>query len=109
MSKPSHNTLFLCSYAIEKLKACGFERAGVSLKSEATYWRLLGRDGVLRVSTHKHNGRSYGLDRIAASLTFRGNVFDATNTLKCDVDKIESRIAHAVGAYILNTKLAVSA
>lgn len=102
-SKVPHNVHGCCAYANDLLKRIGFERAYVSMKSEATYFKWPGRHGVLRVATHPSKKGAIGLDNVVAKLTFRGNGFDAPETLRCSDGKIDSMIWIAVGQYMVNS------
>lgn len=101
--KIRHDVHALCARAAAALKSAGFERAAVSMKSEAVYFRLPGRHGLLRVSTHKSKKSPIGLGNVVARLTFRGNAFDAHSILVCSDEKIDTMIWIAVGQYIMNS------
>ena len=107
MGRKSQNPVFnvhdLCARAHEALKAAGFERVAVSMKSEAVYFRLPGRHGLLRVATHKTKQGSIGLDAIVATLTFRGNRFNAPEEMTCSEEGLETMLMIAVGRYIMNS------
>ncbi len=57
--KCSDQALALCSYSVEILKKAGFVHFHTSMKSEACYYRLGDREGVLRVAGHRF-GRTEG-------------------------------------------------
>ncbi len=101
--KPGHNVLDLCNRASDLLKSIGFERAYVSMKSEAVYFQYPGRHGFLRVSMHRHHRGMIGQDNVVATLTFRGNAHDAASTLRCSPDKIETMIHIAIGQYMVRS------
>jgi hypothetical protein len=101
--KHPHDVFMLCAQAGERLKAAGFEVVTVSMKTEAVYFRLPGRHGVLRVSAHQAKKGFIGLDYIAARLTFHGNRFDGHTTLHCSPEKIDTMIALAIGQYVLRS------
>jgi hypothetical protein len=48
-----HYALSLCDLAAKKLKAAGFHCAYTSMRSEACYYRLGNRTGLLRVAAHR--------------------------------------------------------
>lgn len=92
-----------CAYAIDLLKRIGFEKAYVSMKSEAVYFKFPGRHGVLRVATHPTKRGAIGLDNIVAKLTFRGNSYDDPEMMRCSDEKVDSMIWLAIGQYMVNS------
>lgn len=96
------DTLELVDRANRMLRDAGFERASVSLKSEATYWRWPDRQGVLRVSSHKFSGGLAGLNRVVARLTFRGGYGHRHRVCMSD-ERFEDMVAMAIGRYLLKS------
>jgi len=96
------SVLELCNRAAEALKAVGFERVQVSMKSEATYYRLPGRHGLLRIATHKSKRTPIGMDYVAATLTFNGGKRDRDTMIMKD-SRFEGMLWVAVGQYILRS------
>lgn len=97
------NTLELCARAAEMLKAVGFERVTTSMRSEACYYRLPSRHGVLRIAAHGSSSGMIGLDHIVSRLTFKGSSFDAPGTMVLSEDKFQTMVAIALGQYMLRS------
>lgn len=95
--------LLLCARAVDLLKSVGFEKALVSMKSEAVYLRYPGRHGLLRVATHKYSGR-IGTDSAVACLTFRGPPKDR-DSMRCGGQTFDTMVWTAVGQYMLRSAL----
>ena len=93
--------LLLAARAGELLKAAGFTVATVSMQSEAVYYRLEGRHGLLRVATHAWGGAS-GLEHVCATLTFKGGKRDRGTMVCCD-QRFDLMVWMAVGQYILRS------
>src|ERR1700677_889202 len=95
--------LDLCTRAGERLKATGFEFVCVSGKSEATYFKIAGRHGVLRIAAHrKSSHETIGLTPIVASLTFRGGHGHRDAMLMTD-DRFNQMMVMAIGQYWLKS------
>jgi hypothetical protein len=95
--------LDLCTRAIERLKQTGFERVCVSAKSEAVYFRISERHGVLRVATHRNGSQEHiGLQPIVSWITFRGGRGHRDAMLMTD-DRFEGILAIAIGQYWLRS------
>ncbi len=101
--KTHHDVYQLCERASKMLKAAGFEVVDVSRRSEAVYFHLPGRHGVLRVSAHKTRCSVIGLDSVVSKLTFCGNHHSGADILVCSDEKIESMVWAAVGHYIMKS------
>lgn len=108
MPRPSNeigeprSVLDLCDEAIARLRSIGFERAHVSMKSEATYWRLPGRHGLLRVATHPSKRPPIGMDAVHACVTFRGPR-RGRDVLVCSQNQIEQMLTWAIGQYVMRS------
>jgi hypothetical protein len=64
-------TLEACAEASVFLKRAGFVLVNASMTTEATYYRLPGREGVIRIAAHGSGSKSMpGLPRVLAKLTF---------------------------------------
>lgn len=95
--------LVLCQRAIDRLKATGFELACVSQKSEATYLRIPGRHGMLRIATHRNgNKEQIGMQPIAAWITFRGGR-GHRDVLLMTEDRFEGMLHKVIGQYWLRS------
>lgn len=94
--------LDLCTWAIERLKASGFELRTVSGRSEATYFGIAGRHGLLRVATHRNGESPIGLGPVIAWLTFRGGR-DHRDVLLMTKDRFEAMLEIAIGRYWLRS------
>lgn len=105
LPKPRHDCLELAARAAEMLKAAGFVHVCTSTRSEATYYRIPGRHGVLRIATHPSKGAPYGLPPIYATLTFRGGKRDR-DVLHCDDDRFNTMVCLAVVQYFLRSAMA---
>jgi len=103
-----HDVNELCAYAIAAIKRAGFQRRSVSSRTEATYWFFPGRDGVLRISAHKHSKRDYGLDKIISKITFRGNCLAGADILVTAIEKVDNTICMAIGQYMIEAPAATS-
>lgn len=102
--RPVHDVLELCAATGERLKAAGFEVASVSMRSEAVYYRLPGREGLLRVATHSSRHPPIGLGDVLASITFRGReVVEGRFVLRGTPEGIENTIYRAVGQYMMRS------
>jgi len=96
------NCLHLAARAAEVLKAAGFVHVCASMKSEASYYRLDGRHGLLRVATHPSKREPIGMQHVCATLTFCGAKRDR-GTLVCDEMRFNSMIWTAVGQYVMRS------
>ena len=108
-NNPAFDVFRLCQEAGEKLISYGFRRKVISLKTEACYYFLPGREGVLRVAAHKSKPRWNGLDNVVARLTFSGNGHRGDQWLICSPEKLETMLHIAIGQYIAKSTLAVAA
>lgn len=97
------NIFELCAEAGEMLKKAGFQRVHVSMRSEAVYYQLPGRYGVIRVAAHRGNKPPIGLDAIIAKITFMGNSFNDLNMIHISEGGVLNRIAYAIGIYMINS------
>lgn len=88
--------------ASDALKAVGFFHACTSMKSEATYYRLEGRHGLLRIATHQSKREPIGMEHVCATITFSGGKRDR-GTLVCDEMRFNNMIWTAVGQYIMRS------
>jgi hypothetical protein len=99
--KPDRDTLELCAEAGEMIKRAGFVRLVTSMKTEAVYYRWPDRNDVIRVASHK--GNAFGLNRIAARITFGNDRNESRpRTLRISDEKFEAIIAAGIGRYFLN-------
>ena len=97
--KPRRSCLELAGLAGDRLKASGFQVVTVSLKSEAVYFRFPGRHGVVRVACHPWHGEKIGMNRVVATLTFRGGRHQR-DTLYCDEMRFDQLLWTAIGQYM---------
>ena len=89
--------LSLCDLAAEKLRAAGFHLAYTSMRSEACYYRLGNRSGLLRIAAHRlgrTESRKFDTP-VWACLTI-----PETYTPKSDCG-FDAQIYLAVGRYIM--------
>ena len=91
--------LELCAEAAERLRIIGFEVSCPSMKSEAVYYRIPGRFGVLRVGVHPYKRGMAGLEEVVATITFRGGKRDRLYLI-CSPEKFDNMIWMAVGQYM---------
>jgi len=97
-----HDCLHLAARAAERLKAAGFVLVCASMKSEAVYYRLEGRHGVLRIATHASRREPIGMEHVCATLTFKGGKRDR-GTLVCNDSRFDTMVWMAVGQYIMRS------
>jgi len=97
------DALELVCIANDALRAAGFVVANVSMKSEATYWRLPGRHGLIRVASHRSRERNLNsMQGVLARITFRGGRSNRGQVWISD-ERLDSQIALAIGVYILRS------
>lgn len=94
--------LELADRAAKELKAAGFYHAQTSMKSEAAYYRLPGRHGLLRIACHKSKREPIGMNYVAATITFCGGKRDRAH-LHCDDMRFNNMIWTAVGQYMMRS------
>jgi hypothetical protein len=98
-------TLAACDEAATLLKSAGFVLANVSLRSEASYYRWPGRDGLIRVATHGSDGAMVGLGHVLAKITFPPYRFTGKpDHIIINPDKVRTVVAIAIGLYFLNLR-----
>jgi hypothetical protein len=91
-------------YAVGLLKVAGFEHRYTSMKSEACYYGLPGRDEVIRVAAHAHGHGDRATMPIICRLTFcyRSHYeAGAGLPLHKSWEKVEEMVARTVGYYVL--------
>ena len=93
----SDEQLHLVEFGAEILKKAGFEFVYSSLKSEACYYKLGNRVGVLRIAAHRFGHRSEG--RLLAFPVWSCLTFSEPRIKSAE--KVFSMIDSAVGRYIL--------
>lgn len=87
-------------YAAELLVAAGFVLRFTSMKSEARYYSLPGKDDTIRVAVHRSDKHVVGVPgRIMAKITVTPS--DGIHGI-CH-ENIETRTAQAIGFYIMRT------
>ena len=101
----------LTKFAITPLNAClvaeslveqaGFVRVHASQRSEATYWRLPGRHGVVRVATHKKRSKRGPDGPTVACITFQGQGTEADGSLRLAPHALEFVVAQSIGLYMI--------
>lgn len=103
--RPDHDVHLLCTQASIDLKRAGFVLVNVSMRSEACYFRLPGRHGLLRVACHSQRHPPIGLGPVVATLTFRPDwrTGSAGGTLRINKEKIADMTALAAGQYLLRS------
>jgi hypothetical protein len=89
--------LELCDNASSLLRAAGFQLFHTSLKSEACYYELPGRPGLMRVATHKSKRATHRLSGrpVCARITFSPNMRPRS------ADGFRRMVALAVGQFML--------
>ena len=93
-----------CAEAEDFLLKAGFVFSRASRLSEARYFKLPGRFGVLRLATHKKASRNPNLadGPTIASITFSAKAAEARGGfLKMSTNLVEWQTATAIGIYIL--------
>ena len=92
------NRLGMVEYAVARLRMCGFEHVYSSRKSEACYYRFANKTSVIRVATHRYNGKNElsVQQPVASCLTFGANCNPQNQ------EALDSLIEHAVGRYLLS-------
>lgn len=105
--RPDHDVHVLCTRAAIALKRAGFVLVNVSMRSEACYYRIPGRHGLLRVASHGMRHPPSGLGDVVATPTFRPNGpapgSESRGTLRIAEEKIDHMIALAAGQYLLRS------
>ena len=98
--KAGEAALAHCDAAAEHLRRAGFRLVHASMRSEACYYGLPGRDGLLRVAAHRFSGgeRQRTADPVHACLTFQANGLPQSE------EKLETMVALAVGRFVLRSK-----
>lgn len=91
-----------CNEAAAFLKQAGFVLVNASMKTEATYYRLPGRAGVIRVAEHTGGKSPPGLDRILARLTFLPHkALKEPGTLIITESGMHGLVCAAIGRYMI--------
>lgn len=93
----------LCQRTGDMLKAIGFEQVYISRKTEACYYKLPGRFGLLRVSAHRNKHPPIGLDPIASKITFRGNCHSGANLLVTSENGFMTQVYIGIGQYMMRS------
>jgi hypothetical protein len=96
-----YDTLELCARAGEILKRVGFVHHQTSLKTEAAYYKWPGRRELLRIAAHSRKKPCFGLDPVAAKITFSGNCLDPPGNIRMANGVFERMLAGAIGRYFL--------
>lgn len=100
---PIIRTLDACDLAAAMLRAAGYEVAHVSLRSEATYYRLPGRAGVIRVAAHRHEKPPIGLDPVLAKITFSPHKFSGPDHIGIREEAMRGRVYTAIGQHFVKS------
>lgn len=92
-----------CRHAGEILLRAGFHLRHRSLKSEACYYNLSGRRGLLRIAAHAGRGEIIDGQPIIAKLTFAyGSPREAQKqSLLLTMDQLEVQTATAIGRFMI--------
>jgi hypothetical protein len=92
-----------CRLAGEIALRAGFTLRHVSLKSEARYYGLEGRQGLLRIAAHAGRGAEIEGEAILARLTFTYESPRAAQrrTLLLTRDQLETQTAAAIGRFMI--------
>ena len=103
--KDDYDVFELVDYAVAVLKKVGFVAHKTSLKSIATYYKLPGRVGVLRVAIHgtyfKKKVKYHGLDKVVSSIVFKPTVISDPGKVRICWEAVDMFIALAVGKYFV--------
>jgi hypothetical protein len=90
--------------AEEYARRAGFVRIVNSAKSEASYWRLPGRRGALRIAAHKGGNKERRFswhDDVVAKVTFPQNSANVAGFIEFADHAIEFQAAQAIGLYMI--------
>jgi len=92
--------LAMIEYAVSRLKEAGFVHVYSSMKSEACYYALKDRTGVIRVAAHRYSTKTDKAitNPVLSCLTFGENCNPNTE------DALDSLIEQAVGRYVMGDK-----
>lgn len=99
---PRHLIADLANRATAALYEAGFERAYVSMRTESVYFKMKGRHGLLRLSSHRQKHGPIGQDQTVAKITFTAPRNDAGH-LRMRESKFQDVVALAVGQYMLRS------
>lgn len=96
-----------CRHAGEIAQRAGFQLRHRSLKSEACYFGLPGRRGLLRIAAHAGKGEIIDGQPIIAKLTFvYASPREAQRqSLLVTMDQLEAQTASAIGRYMIASGL----
>lgn len=99
------DTLELCARAADMLRSAGFELRAISRASEASYFALPGRSGLLRVAAHERDSDRTASKNapVIARLTLTGSHKDAPGTMRVSDAKFREMVARTIGFYMLRS------
>lgn len=95
---PTHEVIERC---VALLKSAGFELRSASMRSEACYYGLPGRDELIRVAIHSKKKPHPGLIKVVTKITINGRHCDPTGEITINPEKIHGIVAGAIGRYML--------
>ncbi len=87
------------------LKSAGFELRNASMRSEACYYALPGRETLLRVAVHSRDKPHAGLTKVVSKITINGRHCDPSEHITMNPEKIHGIVAAAIGRYMLRPNL----
>lgn len=87
-----------CSLAASFVKRAGMVHVWSSMKSEACYYLMPGRFGVLRIATHTKGGRNPDLRN---GPTLVSVTFPEVNLRGFSTENVENQAANAIGLYLI--------
>lgn len=92
------SALEACSRAAECVKKAGLDHCWTSTKSEACYYRMTGRHGVLRIATHSKRSQNASLPDGPAIVSV---TFPEGNLKGFPPEYVENHIANGIGLYLI--------
>ena len=105
MTKLLVTPLNACLMAEEYARRAGFVKIVDSMQSEASYWKLPGRLGSLRIAAHKggKKARRYSwMDDVVAKVTFPAASANKAGFIEFAPHAIEFQAAQAIGLYMIH-------
>jgi len=97
------DTVDACRRAGEIVVRAGFRLRHSSLKSEARYYELAGRHGLLRIAAHQGRGDAIDGQPVVARLTFvyASKREENRQSLSLTMDMLEAQTAGAIGRFMI--------
>lgn len=99
---PTHEVIEQCAVL---LKSAGFELRNASMRSEACYYGLPGREMLLRIAVHGREKPHMGLTKVVSKITISGRHCDPLEHITINPEKIHGIVASAIGRYMLKSNL----